>query len=69
MADLQQAKQHIIGLILKVDNLEDHEKLHTLVHSLEAVCHCIHTEQALLPFRVQTDQRPERPDEWDEELD
>lgn len=52
MPRLQDAKEHLIKLIMSIDDYDEHEKIHALVHSLEAVCYCISAEQSLAAFQL-----------------
>jgi len=47
MLTLEDARSHLISLITSIRLDDNPEKLHTLIHSLESVCHCIYTENSL----------------------
>jgi hypothetical protein len=38
------AKQHLLGLLLKADKLEQSEDIHTLTHAIEILVQCEHME-------------------------
>lgn len=57
MATLEDAKHHIVKLIVSIEDYDEHEKIHSLVHSLEAICYCLQTERAMMSFS-----RPQMPD-------
>lgn len=38
------AKQHLLGLLLKADRLEQAEDIHTLTHAIEILVQCEHME-------------------------
>lgn len=56
------AKQHLLGLMLSANSLQDAESIHAIAHALEILAQCEHMDIAVHGFKQPIDDFPNQLD-------